>query len=109
MDPEPLPKSIYTKALELGVKKIVLRFSGGNDEGYLDVELEGSGDYDFAESIKDWAWDAYGGYNGAGDGTDYGDDITYNLVDDTMTTREWYYKLQEEFPIKDKLEIAEEE
>jgi hypothetical protein len=28
-------------------------------------------------------------YSGAGDGTDYGDNITYNLVEGKVTTQEW--------------------
>jgi hypothetical protein len=107
MTPEPLPKAIYDKAKELGVTEIVFRFSGGDDEGYLDVELEGSNDEDFADSVKDWGWDTYG-YNGAGDGTQYGDDIFYNIEKNTVTTREWYYTMEENFSSPKELTVAEE-
>ena len=38
--------------------------------------------------IEQWAWDCIG-YNGAGDGNDYGDDLTYDLVNKTVTHNEW--------------------
>ena len=74
MRAEPLKKEIYNKAKELGIKKIILRFSGGNDEGNLDVDMMPDWNQDLASDIEDWAWDAYS-YSGAGDGSDYGDNI----------------------------------
>ena len=55
MKAQPLKKEIYNKAKELGVDKITLKFSGGNDEGYLDVELEPDWNQDLATEIEDWA------------------------------------------------------
>lgn len=89
----PLKKELYDKAKTLGVKRIVLHFSGGNDEGYLDIELNGA---DYSESktlwgeVEEWAYNAYG-YSGAGDGTPYGDDITYDLENNKVETQEWYH------------------
>ena len=39
--------------------------------------------------IDDWAWDVYE-YGGAGDGSDYGDDIEYDLVNMQVTTSGWH-------------------
>ena len=85
----PLKKELLEKAQKLGVEEIVLHFSGGNDEGYLNVALHPKWDADFAEEVENWAWEVYG-YNGAGDGTDYGDDVTYNIVEKMALTEEWY-------------------
>ena len=89
MRAEPLKKEIYNKAKELGIKKIILRFSGGSDEGNLDVDMTPDWNQDLASDIEDWAWDAYS-YSGAGDGSDYGDNIEYDLVKGKVSTSEWY-------------------
>jgi hypothetical protein len=107
---EPLNKQIYDKAKELGVEKIELRFEGGSDEGYLSIDIypEESDKDGLAGIIEDWAWEVYD-YNGAGDGNDYGDIITYNLKEGKATTSEWYMaRVDEEEDFCD-LEIAEEE
>jgi hypothetical protein len=108
MTPEPLPKAIHEKALELGINEIVLNWSGGNDEGYLNVEYDKRDvpDY-FNDMVENWAWDAYY-YNGAGDGNDYGDDISYNLKENTVHTSEWFYERQERDGGTVPLEITEE-
>ena len=98
-DAVPLSKKIYDKAKELGVKKIELKFRGGSDEGLLDVELEPS-QWDkkelgaFSAEVEEWAWSVYN-YSGAGDGTDYGDTVEYNLEDNTVSTSEWHYVISE--------------
>lgn len=108
MKAEPLNKSIYNKAKEQGIEEIILRFSGGNDEGYLDVELEPKWDQDLASEIEEWAWEVYD-YNGAGEGNDYGDDIVYDLKNGKVTTSEWFTSRQEGDSDNDELELAEEE
>ena len=95
MDIEPLSKEIYNKAKKIGVEKIVLNWSGGSDEGYLNVTLypwdqNKRDDYnELSAELENWAWDVYG-YSGAGDGSDYGDDIEYDLVNNKVTSQEWY-------------------
>lgn len=86
---EPLPAKIFNKAKKLGITEIHLNFSGGSDEGYLNVDTKGVYDPEFVREIEDWAWSAYG-YGGAGDGSDYGDDIVYDLVKKTATASDWY-------------------
>ena len=39
MRAEALSKELYDLAKAEGVTKIILRFSGGDDEGYLDVDV----------------------------------------------------------------------
>ncbi len=108
MNAEPLSKVIYEKAKSLGYNQISLRFSGGNDEGYLYVELEPDiaqiDNYDFIKEIEDWAWKVYD-YSGAGDGSDYGDTITYDLENGKVSTQEWYHVVKEEKEQKSKLVI----
>ncbi len=93
---KPLKKSIYDKAKELGILKIILNFSGGSDEGYLNIDFDIDTGFSFNDKtaqfekeVEDWAWSVYQ-YSGAGDGSDYGDDITYDLENNTASCSEWY-------------------
>lgn len=109
-----LSKEIKAKAESLGVAEIILRFSGGSDEGYLDVETFTNPAYrelslpqklsvdSFEEEVENWAWDVYS-YSGAGCGSDYGDDITYDLKDKTITTVGWGMEMTFEIPYVEKL------
>jgi hypothetical protein len=109
MNAQPLSKDIYNKAKELGIEKINLAFSGGSDEGNLRVELfpwEKGEDGSFSSEIEDWAWEVYS-YSGAGDGNDYGDNITYDLVEGEVSTSEWYHIVKEEDTGTIKMEIEE--
>jgi hypothetical protein len=97
MEIKPLSKKIYETALNLKVEMIRLHFSGGSDEGYLDIELDGPYNDEltqFEADVEKWAWDVYS-YNGGGDGTEYGDDITYDLNNKTAYTEQWWYERQE--------------
>ena len=113
MEAKPLSKIIYNKAKELGIEKIVLQFSGGSDEGYLEIILAGKESYDyrfdemakdFEREIEEWAWDTYH-YSGAGDGNNYGDNITYDLVKGEVSTEEWYDAPQHQYYEPTKLEL----
>ena len=92
MNIEPLSKKIYDKAVGLGISQIILKFSGGNDEGYLSVYVNKQDGFDsnteFEQEIEGWAWQAYG-YSGDGDGNDYGDDVLYDLLKKTATVSSW--------------------
>jgi len=104
---EPLKKEIYNKAKELGIETIELRFSGGSDEGYLDVFT--TPDNSALESeIEEWAWEAYD-YNGAGEGNDYGDNITYNIKEGKATSSEWFMVVSQGEEDSCDLEVAEEQ
>lgn len=94
MNAKPLSKAIYDKAKELGVNTISLEFSGGNDEGHLHVQTD-TDNYDFEKLVEDWAWEAYE-YNGAGDGSDYGDNVVYDLKEGKVSTSEWFHVVKEE-------------
>ena len=128
-----LPREIYAAAFDLDVTAIHLHFSGGNDEGNLNVDVDTKeknfltayqAEYkaqadgaDKAEKkrqlalfacitkIEEWANDAYD-YNGAGDGNDYGDDITYDLARNKIVSTEWCMQRQEDDPIETPLKIA---
>lgn len=134
MDSEikPLTKEFYDRAVELQTEKITLHFSGGNDEGYLTVHVHSKHPHlelrtsKFAEDvekcdkicskisslemdIESWAWDVYE-YGGAGDGSDYGDDITYDFVSGTVSCVEWYSEPQYSDPLKAPIPVwADEE
>lgn len=110
MNIEPLSKKIYDKAIALGITQIILKFSGGSDEGYLNVYVNGQEGWEsnteFEQQIEGWAWDTYG-YSGAGDGNDYGDDIVYNLVEKTATASSWSMQRTEGYSEDAALKIAE--
>lgn len=99
MKVEPLNKEIYNKAKALGVQKITLSFSGGNDEGFLNVTLypwdnKSDAHNELNAEVENWAWEVYS-YSGAGDGRDYGDDISYDLVNKKVITSEWQMEVVE--------------
>lgn len=104
---EPLKKEIYEKLKALNVDALILHFSGGNDEGYLDAELvtDTSGiPGDLYGEIEDWAWEVYS-YSGAGEGNPYGDDITYNLRSNEVSANEWYTARTDGDSHTDKLQV----
>ena len=110
MEIEPLSKKIFDKALSLGVTEIHLNFSGGNDEGYVNVHFGGYStehNSEFAQEIEEWVWETYD-YSGAGDGNDYGDDVIYDLVNKTATSDSWYTCRTEGDSQRGDLKIAEE-
>ena len=111
MNAEPLNKEIYNKALKLGITKITLNFSGGSDEGCLNVDVGSLNDLvvsqDFLNELENWAWEAYS-YSGAGDGNDYGDDIVYDLVNKKVTTSEWFTERRYDEGEEGSLTVAEE-
>ena len=108
--PLPLPKKFYERAKELKVNKITLHFTGGSDEGFLDVDLishENVDIKDFLNDIEEWAWEVYS-YSGAGDDTEYGDAYEYDIINGTMSHEEWYY-VQERNNDNYELELAKAE
>lgn len=90
---KPLGKKIYTKAKELGIETIVLNFSGGDDEGYLEVGMTPKYNEEFVGEIEDWVWETYN-YSGAGEGHAYGDNIEYDLKNGKARAEEWYMTRQ---------------
>lgn len=105
LEPRPLKKEIFNKAREFGITEIHLEFQGGSDEGYVYVTCThpagGYGEFHkFQQEIEEWVWQVYE-YNGAGDGRDYGDNITYKVgeaVEENgtwkipTTSQDWYHQ-----------------
>ena len=116
IDVLPLPKRFFDRAVELGVGKLILSFSGGSDEGYLDVNYEMLNNFpygkdntrSFVQEVNDWAEEAYE-YCGAGDGTPYGDTVTYDLANKTVEVREWFTDIVYGDKTDHTLKIDEEE
>lgn len=104
LEPKPILKEIFYELQLNCFETLVLSFSGGSDEGYLDIELSPSSDKngDFSDikhprhemyvklraDIEKWAWSEYD-YSGAGDGTAYGDTITYDIKKRKVKSSEW--------------------
>lgn len=97
-----LPDDIMDELKAHKVKTITFNWSGGSDEGYLNLDIEQSKDattklnweHDLYKKIEKWAWEN-DGYNGAGDGHDYGDDVCYDLETNTVTHETWYMERTE--------------
>lgn len=100
--PPPLPLRFMTRALTANVELIIINWSGGSDEGHLNVQLQdetGKIISNWQEinpllralltEIEEWCYDAIP-YNGAGDGSSYGDIIRYNLKEGTVSTEAWW-------------------
>lgn len=103
---EPLKQELHDEAKALGITKIHLQFSGGSDEGFLYVHFDykenNAGGHDsvfplasLEEAIEKWVWSVYE-YSGAGDGSEYGDNITYDLEEKKVSHDGWYHALQYE-------------
>lgn len=99
VDVLPLPKKLYDDCKAAGVTKIFVHLSGGSDQGYCDGDVRFENETcrkredvrELVKKIMEWADENYGdNYCGAGDGSDYGDDIEYDLVDNTVYTSQWY-------------------
>ena len=116
----PLPFKIAEKAKELGVQRITLDWQGGSDEGHLNVDTDpspwGAWDndpskktqlHDLVNDITDWAVNAWE-YNGAGDGTDYGDSLVYDLENGKVEVSEWHMQRKDSRLPRKKLRIADE-
>lgn len=103
---QPLSKEIYQILQENNIEKLILRFSGGSDEGYLDIDTEGGNHLSskIIDRIEDWVWETFD-YSGAGDGNNYGDILTYNLKDMTVEHEEWYMQPTSTFHNPQNLEI----
>ncbi len=132
MNPIPLNKDIYNKAKELNIEQIELSFSGGHDEGYLNVNTvvkdgwrslaQAKQNFDVAQvgvnlsqrrveeqvalegEIEKWAFVAYD-YDGGGSGSDYGDNFVYNLIKNTVTFNHWRTDIVSEDAQESKMEI----
>ncbi len=108
LEPKPLKKEIFDKARELGITEIHLEFQGGSDEGCVYVNCThpekirqyGNESCKFEQEIEEWVWQVYE-YSGAGEGTDYGDNITYHIKEAVeengtwkipTTSQDWYHQ-----------------
>jgi hypothetical protein len=112
MEIKPISAKLYNFLKENKVKGFELRFTGGSDEGWLDVSINNDSDFEHDEfgeicqTIEKWAWSVYE-YSGAGDGSDYGDNITYDLENGSVSSEEWYMVAQHSDPENSTLEISE--
>jgi hypothetical protein len=100
---EGMNKNLYDLLKENNVKSFELRFSGGSDEGYLDVHIEYDQSMDASNIISptnnqkktiesvlyDAAMEGFA-YSGAGDGTPYGDNYYFDLETGEIRHEEWY-------------------
>lgn len=103
----PLSREIYKKALKENVTSITLNWSGGSDQGYLEIDIKPNGSGELADAIDNWAWNVYD-YSGAGCGHDYGDDITYDLKNGKIKTSEWVTEVNRSEEIEETIQIEEE-
>lgn len=118
MDIEPLPKKFYDRAVAAGVASIHLSFSGGSDEGFLDIELRRAEDARDAElgqlrtaletDLEEWAWEVYS-YSGAGAGNDYGDDIVYDIKSKFAQHSDWCMQRQDGDTHEEPFSFADED
>lgn len=104
---QPLPQSIYDRAVKMGIESINLCFAGGSDEGYLDVNFYSANPgveihnlHALASDVEDWAWEAYEYSGSAAGGGDYGDNISYNVQKKKAEHRGWYTEYVSE-PLRD--------
>ena len=108
----PLSKKVHDACITAEVTEIQLQFSGGSDSGYLYITFAIKDNphkliNHLEPMVDEWAWSVYE-FSGAGDGTEYGSTITYNLVDQTATLTEWAYEKIHQDIIGTAWELADE-
>jgi hypothetical protein len=104
MTPKNLPRDLHEKAVEIGAAKVLMNFEGGSDEGSVCVSLlHGHGGQildagdeagDLCVKFEEWAYRAYY-FSGAGEGIPYGESFLYELKNQTVEMREWFYVREE--------------
>jgi hypothetical protein len=118
LEPQPLPRKLVEKAKEQGVVKIKVCWSGGDDQGYCDVNVEyteervkelGEGcwpkeHHELEREFEEWAEESFD-YSGAGDGSAYGDDLVYDLEKNTVQCSDWSMVRQEGEEVECPLEL----
>ena len=107
MEIEPLSKDIYNRAKAAGVETITLNFQGGSDEGFLYIHINPATGALTEEEVEEWAWEQYD-YSGAGEGSDYGDNIQYDIKNDTASHTSWYHVEHYDDPTEVELEVEED-
>ena len=115
-----------------------LQFSGGHDEGHLDINLTPAPKYphsrvwnketgkyeevdvgtevkeawakhsEFITEVENWAWETFN-YGGAGEGVGYGDNVIYNIEEGTVTHSEWGYIYQQENHPEERITFVKKE
>ena len=119
-----LSKELFNRAKKLDIISFTLNWEGGSDEGYLYIDFEispkrlnGQSRWELSDTkpeyyaaleqwetdLDRWAHETFA-YNGAGDGSRYGDVYEYNLVEGTVTHQEWWMSRQEGELSRDSLE-----
>jgi hypothetical protein len=109
-----ISKDLLDYLKEVKCTKFTLSFRGGNDEGFLDVDnvtIDGKSSSEYfwckkssgkvppifaevSEIIEEAAWRGID-YSGAGEGSDYGDNYTYDLETMDISHSEWYTSISE--------------
>lgn len=104
MSAPALPKEIYDKLISAGVSVLHIQWSGGSDEGYLEVDSDSPIPEDV--DIDGWAYDAFC-FSGAGDGHSYGENYEYHLKENKVIMQEWYYVHHEDPEVSFEMEVEE--
>lgn len=121
LEPQPLPRKLVEKAKEQGVVKINVCWSGGNDEGSCNVNVEYAKErvkeleravyrkeqHELEQEFEEWAETAFD-YSGTGDGDAYGDDLVYDLEKNTVQCSDWHMVRQEGDEVECPLELQTE-
>ena len=109
---QPLNKNLYKDCISLGVEGFTVHLEGGSDEAYVTVYLalgntpRTDAHNQLENALEEWVWDVFG-YSGAGDGTSYGDDYVYNLLDKKVIHSEWWTSREEGPETEEELELSD--
>jgi hypothetical protein len=97
MHVKPISRDIYSKAKNIGLKKITLQLSSWRCDVELDVEIDPPRPQittddlsDLLEEIGEWALHVYSDYSPDDDIYPYGVDICYDIIEGTVLTSKWF-------------------
>lgn len=104
----PIPKELFDLCVEECISEVNICFEGGSDEGYVEVTAWKEGEersWYMAEQerndvekaairvienkIEDWVGSCIE-YNGAGEGSPYGHELTIDITNGKATLDEWW-------------------
>ncbi|MBT94300.1 MAG: hypothetical protein CMA60_05685 [Euryarchaeota archaeon] len=104
----PIPKELFELCEKECISEVIISWSGGNDEGYVEVTAwkvgEEKGSWYMAEQERNdvekaairvienkfEVWADEHSYSGAGEGSPYGHDLTIDILNKKMSAEQWW-------------------
>jgi hypothetical protein len=114
MEIKPFPHNLALALAEKEIERVEISFSANGDEAYVDIGLYTDDgrlwgmvhhkNVDLRRVLLEWVADAY---EYSGDGEGYGDVVTYDFLNNTVTHVYWYDEREEGESSKHELVVVD--